>query len=264
MKAHWVRLALTLTVSSALVYLYATLVWAVGTRFLWPLTLVEGVVIWTQLFRFVLFFAVPRFRGAGRFFILDVFALEVFALPLLAALALLTGSSFYGDISYQLIYGWVASLLLFVPPIVIFRYSASMYRGTSLSSFLPTSAFLFGALASLPTVMASQSAHGGPSALPAALLAAFYGVSGAFQSQSAGLLVSTVVAFFGVMLYATTVGSASGRFRLPALAITLTGVLLAFGWGVALTQLSSNTVFIFTLPTAAVGGYLWWSTREKP
>ncbi|HME18767.1 MAG TPA: hypothetical protein VKF15_03415 [Nitrososphaerales archaeon] len=253
---------LTGVVVAAFLFLYAEMGWLIASSYLFPLTLVEAVVLSTQLIRIVVVLAVRRLRNASPFSILDFLSLETFAFPVLGLLGLVTGSGIYRDLGLQVIFGWTVSLLLLSPSIMIFRFARSMSSGAPLSVLLPYSAVLFGVLGSLQGLPAPPPGAGGPSALFGIVLGSPLGVpSASLRADSSGLAAAAVVTFFALTVYASTSGSGRSAMRTAALAVALAGALGALGWEFACARLTTNPLILLTLPTAAVGGTLWWVTR---
>jgi hypothetical protein len=259
-----VSFALTFVFASALVYVYASFVVLAVTRCLSPLTTVEIVVMLSQLLRVVLVFLLPGLRRAKPLAVADLLLAETFMMPVLGALSFFTGEGVYAGILSQLAYAWGASLALFAPSIIIYRFVVTMYRGSRLTVFLPLSAFVVGLLYSLEGVGLSSSVGIGPGALIESFLKLLSGSpANALMVSSPGLAAAAVAAFVAVVLYATTRSLGVQRLEVPALIVTLAGLLGAIAWVVAASYLTTNTMLFLTLPTAAMGAIFWWSTSEK-
>jgi len=265
MSADRQAVALTVTVAATFVFLYANLGWTIATRYLFPLTFAEGAVLSTQVLRVGVIFAARKLRTASAFSILDILSLEVFTFPVLGLLGLITGTGIYRDIGLQIVLGWTASLLLLSPSIMIFRFARSMYSGASLSVLMPSSAILFGLLGSLQGLSGPGPAAMGPSALFRVLLSSATGASpGSLQAGSFELAAAAVITFFALTIYTTTSAHGPRQSQTAALSVALAGALGALGWEVACSQFAANPLVMLTLPTAVVGGTLWWVTREAP
>jgi len=265
MSADRRTLALTLTIAATFVFLYANLGWTIVTHYLLPLTLAEAAILSTQVLRAGVILGSRRLRAASAFSILDILSLEVFSFPVLGLLGLVTGAGIYRDIGLQIVFGWVASLLLLSPSIMIFRFARSMYSGASLSVLMPSSAILFGLLGSLQGLPGPPGPFaGGPSALFSVLASSVTGASlGSLQAGSPVLAAAAVITFFALTIYATG-ARRQGQSQAAALSVALAGALGALGWEVACSLFTASPLAMLTLPTAVVGGTLWWVTREAP
>ena len=256
-------LILTGAVVAAFASLYAGLGWLVATRFLLPLTLVEGVVLSTQVLRTGVVFALPRLRNASPFTIMDVLSLEAFVFPFLGLLGWATGNGAYRDLGLQVIFGWTASLILLSPSVMVYKFARSMYHGGSLAGLMPSAAVIFGVLGSIQGLPSPPPGASGPSALYGDLLGAFTGPNPAPPAVTSPLLgVAGVVAFFALVVYASAGFRGPRLSQVPVLAVALAGVAGAMAWEAAASQLTLSSLLLFTLPTAAVGGSLWWVTSE--
>jgi len=249
-------------VAASFALLYAQTALIIGTRYLFPMTLVEGAVLASQLARLGAVFGARRLREASLFSILDVMSLETFAFPVLGLMGLVTGDAVYAALGLQVIFGWTVSLLLLSPSIMIYRFARSMRGGSPLSTLLPFAAVLFGLLGSMQGLPPPAGA-GGPSALFGQILSSVLGASlGSLREGSTGVAAAAVVTFFALAVYSTTGAEGPRTNRSGALSVALAGALAALGWEAGASQLTTNPLMLLTVPTALVGGTLWWVTRE--
>jgi hypothetical protein len=256
---------LTAITVTALSYLYLQFIWVVVDEFLPSVTTVGEIVIGAQMVRVAAVVLWPRLRRASSLIVAEVFCLEVITLPFLALASYLTGDPAYSSLLIQVFVSWVAALMVVSPSVMILRYAKSMYHRAKLSTFLPASAFVFGVLVSLLGVQTTGPSSDGLRELLMSFLGttALTSRSGGNFTSSISVAVCSVAVFFAVALYSAGVGEEKVALRSPALLLALAGMLAAMGWGAGASLLGSNAILIFTAPTAAIGGTLWWLTREK-
>ena len=262
---NWKLASLTLVSSAALAYLYLQFVWVAVVYFLPSVTAVGDVIVTTMMARVLAVVAWPRLRRASPILVADLLGLEALALPVLLALTYLMGEQGIVTLTKQVFVSWVAALLIVAPSVMIFRYARSMYNGAKLSTFLPSSAFLFGVLLTLLAVQPSGFTGGGLDDLLGLFVGGGAGLLGGSGTtiSSIGDVVASVAVFFSVALYCIGAGDARVRVGSSGFLIGLVGILAAVAWGAGVLVVASSALVVFTLPTAAIGGTLWWLTREK-
>ena len=263
MRLRVLPLAFAGCMAASLVLLYLGFAWIIAADYLVPMTAIGEVVFLALLLRVSLVFAFPRLRNASRLFLLDLLSAEVFILPALALVGVLSGDSSYRGFAVQLIFGWSSALMLLVPSLVIYRHARGMYEGAKLSALLPTTAFLFGIFGALQGI-APSGGPTGPSALWKAVVSSVVG-----SSPAAGGLKSPVVgaaaamAFFALAARTSLTGGDENAPSAPRAVLVLAGTAVTLCWGLAFTLYPGSFYLVLPLPTALICGVLWWLTNGK-
>ncbi len=262
MKSSWTVLSLTAAAAIAMGVLYARFVWVIANEYLVPFTLLELLVFSTMLLRVGAFFLVPRLRHASASLVFDVLAVEVLLVPILIPLYLVTGSGFYSALWDQLFVAWVFALLVIGPSLMLFRLTKALLEGGKLLVLLPSSAAMFAVLWSLQGISPASGGSAGPNSLIESYLG---GISqgGVTTIASPVLAAAGIVCFIAIGLYAATTNGRQGSLRSRPLLVCLLGIVVALAWVAAFSTLTANSVLSLSVPTTAIGGVLWWVTREK-
>jgi hypothetical protein len=242
--------------------LYARFIWVVITAYLVPFTPVEGLVLSAMLMRVSCLLLLPALRRAAPILVFDLLSAEVLVLPLLALASLVTESSLYDGLGFQLLVSWVFAILLCGPSVLLSRLTRALLSGVRLSVVLPSAAAIFAVLLSLQGVSAAPQGVTGPISLVVAYIG---GVSPSSTSVVASpvIAVADILAFISIGLYAVLADGRGTRLRPQPLFALLLGVGGALAWVAGLSVLTSSSILILSVPTAAIGGLMWWVSRES-
>jgi hypothetical protein len=245
-----------------LLVLYLRFAWIVVTAYLVPLTPVELLVLSTMTVRVTAFILLPRLRRAKPALMFDILSVEVLAAAVLVPLYLVTGFAFLIALWNQLYVAWIFSLLLLGPSVMLFRYSRALLDRTRLSVLLPTSAAIFALLWSLQGISGSPAGGSGASSLVGSYALGLV-QGGATAISSPEVAVSGILCFVSVGLYAIVASGLDGALRTKPLLIALLGIVGALAWVAGLSAFTNSSVFVLSVPTTAIGGFMWWVTRES-
>jgi len=266
MKPRKTMLVLSALICGALAALYAQVLLAiVDFGNLHPATLFEYAILSLQLLRVVAFFAVPRLRRAGPALLLDLFSLEVYALPFFAVGNLLAGSGVYSDAAFTLFLTWLATVTLVAPSVTIYRTALDVARGGSLKSILPGVAaqagmliFVAEAFGHLPAT--TQGLRG----LGELIVGTAGGYGGVGSLANITNITALAVIYVSLALYAAGAGRPQLMVRWnSAIGLYAGATLLVSAWVFLSQSVPGGTLAVFVAPISAVLVALWWLTHES-
>ena len=229
--------------------------------FLTPITIIEVAVLSTMLIRAAAFLLVPRLQRVHPTLVFDILSLEIMSIPVLLALAIATGSALFRNAFEQVFVAWVFALILIGPSLMLSRFSRALVQGASLSLLLPSAAAIYGILWSLQGLPGPTQGSSGP----VAFVETYFG---GITQRTASVVSSPLVAvagiagFISLALYATQTHGRVATLRVPSLLITLIGIVGALVWVAGFSTFSNSTILL-SVPPTAIGGVIWWVTRES-
>lgn len=227
------------------------------------LSTIEYVIILTQIARVGVVYASRTMRAQPLFSII-LFSIEVFSIPFLALLAIWTGDQIYTAWMAAILTTWLGVTSLILSPVAIFEYVKSMAKNASLTSALVIGTLEIGGMLYLcDTLLAASSTIQGPAALGALIIKI-----GSTQISSIGftggasndvLAISMVTFGVGMLVYIALGSRISvSQVRISdTLLLPLIGIVAALVWMLSVLSISSDVVFVFTVPTIVAAVILW-------
>ncbi len=265
MKEKTTLLVLSVSIGGALAVLYAQfLLGFLRMVNLLPGTPLEYSILGAQVLKVIAIFSIRRLRRASYAVVLDLFSIEIFALPIMAVGNLVLGTGYYSSAAMTLFLIWLPSVALVVPSFLIYRSSMDIKEGGLLTSILPAVAFQAGTLifAAQATGRASVAALGlkgfGESMVGAAGEQGGVGlVPNAIGLAALGLI------YVSLAFYASGAGRSQSLIRWNFVIAMLAGAtLLVSGLVYVAQSMMAGTLIVLVAPSIAMTVTLWWSTRE--
>lgn len=228
------------------------------------LSRIELAIVVTQILRVAVVAALNRRLQAQPIIPVILFSLEVFLIPVLALLAFLTSDSIYTTWMADILTTWLGVSSLILTPFVIYEFTRSMAQNESITSaFLIGTLELGGLLYLCETLLTNSSTIKGPAALGTLMIqlgktqVSSISFNGGLSSE---LIAISMVAFsVGIISYITLGNRRPGsQVKISdTLLLPLAGTVVAIIWMFAILSISSDVLFVFTVPTI-VGAVILW------
>jgi len=232
-------------------------------------TLEVGILV-TQIARIVLVVALNKTLRTQPLFAVILLSLEVFSIPILAILGLLTSNPIYTTWVAAILTTWIGVSAIILSPFAIYEFVKSMIRGPSLSVVIVIGTLEIGGMLFLcEALLAATGKIQGLTALGTMIIQ-----TGKFETSSLGfggnssniaLAVGLVIFSVGMMAYFTLENRESGTsMRISdILLIPLAGTITTIVWVFVVVSITSNFLFVFTIPTIVGALGLWGSTIDR-
>jgi hypothetical protein len=258
-------LILSGTVTSALSLLYVSILYKTfANGSFYPDNWVAGLILSAGVVRLMVVVSWRRLREERLSALFNLFSVEVFSLPLIFALYLMTHSSGYLQMTEEVFLAWPAMLVLIFPVVSIYKLALWARSG---SSFLTVSASTMAHLAllslvSMATLIVPRGA--GISYLSRELISVVAGRGAApLYVLLPAYTIAAFLTFIFLLLYPAASALGAQPVTLRRLLVTpLTGVAGAALWVFATSPFTKDPLIVFTLPTLFTMGALWWFSRE--
>lgn len=270
MKVYLLRLAIALAAALALYSLYVVFLVGFLPVLAEPLGIVEGAVFYTLLLRTLALTLVPKLRRLSPPLKMILYSFEMFAVVVCIAAFALTGDPGYFEVVSVIFPAWIAASFFILLPYFIFEFAVDLHKGERLLS-----ALTWGALLLADSVFAGNLALGMRS-LPLSLADLGRETISSVTKQpslaSLGSFSSPLVAGAGVLFYVSIVAYVAlsqvdltrytGKYMF-ALLIMLIGNAALVGWTLLLVGLTSNMLWILTLPSVSLPLFLLVGFRGR-
>jgi hypothetical protein len=229
----------------------------------------EYLILATQAIRLAVVLGLGRILRIQPLFAIILFSFEAFLIPPLAVLAVLTGHQYYSSLMANTLTTWLGVSALLLSPYSIYEFAKSMVKETSLVTIMVIASLEVGGMLFLAdTLAATSSIIRGPSALGTLMLelgkyqVSTSSFSGLVSNDIAALGLATI--YVGMMVYvAIGVPSIYSKIRISdRFFLVLCGTALTIVWAFAVYSISSDILFVFTVPCVVGVAFLWGSSRE--
>lgn len=253
--------SLALVTGSLMSFLYAGFALPIMFSYLTSANLIIFAGASTQLARVVVAFLYGRLRRASIVTLFSYFSIEVFLLPALGVLTLLTGDTGYVTVLKDLFTVWLPMLPVSLAPFLVTRYALSMSQREKLSRILPSGVVLFGLLAFVLNIYGQSSLSNITANLLGAVGSGFgTGLQGVQSAGTSAALIAVGI-YLVLMLYSVTQDGQGIFERTKVLGLALAGGLLTLAASIGITLLLPSSVYILALPTLVVTGLVVLATR---
>ena len=265
MKENTTHRVLSVSTGGALAILYAQfLLGFLRLGNLFPGTLLEYSILGAQVLKVIAIFSIQRLRRASYAIVLDLFSIEMLALPIMAVGNLVLWTGYYSSAAMTLFLTWLPSVTLVVPSFLIYKSSMDIKEGGLLISILPAVAVQAGTLifAAQATGRESVAALGlkgfGESMIRAGGRLGEVGL----VPNSIGLAALGLI-YVSLAFYASGAGRSQSLVRRNFVIAMLAGAtLLVSGLVYFVQSMMAGTLIVLVAPSIAMTVTLWWSTRE--
>ena len=222
---------------------------------------VTFAVAGTQLVRLAVAFGYARLRNASTFTLFSYFSAEVFLLPVLGALTVLSGDPTYTSVLKDAFVGWLPMIPVSLSPFLIIRFAESMSRREKLSRILPGGIILFGFLAVALSIYGGSSPSNITTNILSAVASEFgQGLQG-IQTATESVAVVAAGVYFCFLLYSVVREGLGIREGTKVLALAFVGGFASLAASLVITILFPSSVYVIALPTLAAAGLVVLATR---
>ena len=266
-----IRFASAAAVGASLLLVYLVFLIHYASLADWnQLSSLEVGILVTLIVRLVLVVAFNRVIRKQPLLAVILLSLEVFTIPILAILGLLTGNPIYTTWMAAILTTWIGVSSIILSPFAIYEFVKNMIRGVSLSVVIVIGTLEIGGMLFLcEALLAATGKIHGLTALGTMIIQ-----TGKFETSSVGfaggssnigLAVGLVIFSVGMMAYFTLGNQESGTsIRIPdILLIPLAGTITTIVWLFVAVSITSNFLFVFTIPTIVGALGLWGSTIDR-
>jgi hypothetical protein len=240
-----------------------------------PMDAVESAIFYTMIFRVLVLLLVPSLRKLGAQFKIVILSFEAFILFLLVVVAVLSGSTAYGQVIAKILTAWLMSALIVVTPYSIYELSLMMYKDTSMTA-LAVSAAPLGAICLFLANLAVRIPNppSGIGNFGAVLITSLKDQPSFAGSTVAGespfISGVSVLFFLSIIVYIvfhqaqTSLDFTSAtKYHYP-LSLMVMGSLVTFLWlFFAAGFLNGNVFEVLSVPAASISIILWVVCRER-
>jgi hypothetical protein len=232
------------------------------------LSQLEFTILVTQIIRVVIVFGLGKELRIEPLFAIILFSFEAFLIPFLAPLVILTNDPYYSTLMAAILTSWIGVSAIVLSPYVIYEFAKSLVKETSLPTVMLVATLEIGGMLFLSGTLANSNAViRGPSALGTILLQ--LGRTQIFPSGFLGfgsgeiVTVGIVVFYIGMISY-LSLGFPGIRSKIKisdAFLLPLIATVVVLVWIFGILSVSSNVLYVFTIPTLVGIVALWGSTR---
>lgn len=259
-RASWV---VTAAVVVPLVSLYlAVLYWLARNPFFLPASAVEEVILGTMLARLLLVLSVGRLRRSTLGAV-DLFTAEILVVPSLVLVGLAAGNArMYLPLVKDILLAWPSAFLLVFPAFAVYRVAEMLRRGATLTSLILSSTSIFVWLILLLSATGQTSTVAGLAGMTRLVFLAI--VNGTTSASSEPIVtIAGVALYVGLVAHAAISGERPSRGLDPLLLFPVLGTAAALAWGFLAGLETSDTVFVFALPSVALIAIIWVGCRAE-
>ncbi|MDA4134354.1 MAG: hypothetical protein OK441_02150 [Thaumarchaeota archaeon] len=259
-RASWA--IITVVIAPVLSLYLAVLYWLVQDPAFLPANNLEAIVLGTQVIRLVIVLSVRRLRRSS-INAIDVLTAEVLVVPFLFLAGTALGSREYLLLGAGVLVDWGSALLIVFPAFAIYKVGEMLNRGARLRAVIPSATGLFVLLVLLLSATAQSSATLGASGL----VGFDRLVLGAILSQGSAASLEPLVTAAGAALYLGLVAYSAietdhvARRLDVVLIFPVLGTATALAWSLLASLATTDTVFIFGVPSLVLIAIMWLGTR---
>jgi hypothetical protein len=239
---------------------FAVLYWLALNPVFLPASPVEEVVLGTMLLRLLLIFSVRRLRS-NTLAAIDLFTAEVLVLPALILLGLAGGNSqMYLPLIRDILLAWPSALLLVFPAFAVYKVSAMLRRGATLTSLIVSSTSVFVWLILILSATSQTTTEDGLGGMTRLVLAAI--LNGSTSAATRPIVTVAGVALYVGLVAHSAIGDArASRTLEPLLVFPVLGTAAALAWGFLAGLETSDTVLIYAVPSLVLIAIVWLGCR---
>jgi hypothetical protein len=248
--------------AASLSFLYVAAVWSflrAGAFF--PSNTLEALVLSIQFVKLVAILSVKRLRTTKFTNILNVWAVDILAVPVLIGLTISYGNHSFISLAGEVFLSWASAVLLVFPVFAIYKVFAMVKRNASLATVLPSATFIFALLVFFLAATTQSVPYSGLSGLARVIPSAIRDTS---ITSSPEVSVTGALLYLGLITYAVTQwreGVTSCQLD-STLIILLMGTVAALGWAY-LAQLLDNALLDFGIPSLVIVTIVWLVARGE-
>lgn len=241
-------------------YIFAAWLFAQNGRF-YPANLLEVIILTIQLVKLVTILSIKRLRQMKLTNILDVWAVEILAVPLLIALSVTRGGPIYISLAGELFLAWGSAVLLVFPVFAIYKVTTVVLKGVSLTTLLPSATSVFSLLALLIAALSQQSvSSAGLSGLAKTIPVA---VKAMATTTPQAVYITGALVYLSLIIYSVARPDQDIFNQIDLiLGFSLLGTIAALGWAF-LAQTTESAFFDFGIPSLAFATIVWLIARGK-
>ncbi len=250
-------------VTLALTSLYgAILLWLVQNPVFFPANTLETVILASQIARLIVILSIGRLRTKNGIIITDLFAAEVLLIPVLGSVAVFLGNRQYLPLAGDLLRAWTSAFLLVFPAFAIYKVTAMIRRGATITSLAPTATSLFAVLAVVLSATKQTTTIAGLAGMTKLVLAVL--AQGATVAAAGPIVLAAgVVLYLGLIVYSTMGAEDAPPVRDLLLVFSAAGSALALLWGLVASELTADTFLVFGAPSLLLVAFVWLVTRAN-
>jgi len=255
--------AVVSVVTLALGSLYgAVLLWLAQNPVFFPANTLEAVILGSQVARLIVILSIERLRTKNGIIIIDLFAAEVLLIPVLGSVAVLLGNREYLPLAGNLLWAWTSAFLLVFPAFAIYKVTAMIRRGATITSLVPTATSLFAVLAVVLSATKQSTTVSGLAGMTKLVLAALD--QGATVAAAGPIVLAAgTVLYLGLIIYSTIGAEDAPPVRDLLLVFSAAGTALALLWGLVASEFTADAFFVFGAPSLVLIVVVWLVTRES-
>jgi hypothetical protein len=249
-------------VVASLSFLYAAAVWSflrAGAFF--PSNALEALVLYIQFIKLVAILSFKRLRTTKFTNILNVWAVDILAVPVLIGLTIIYGNHGFISLAGDVFLSWASAVLLVFPAFAIYKVTVMVKRNASLATVLPSATSIFAMLVFFLAATMQSVPYSGLSGLARAIPSAIRDTS---ITSSPEISVTGTLLYLGLITYAATQrgeGATGGQLD-STLIILLMGTAAALGWAY-LAQVLDSALFDFGIPSLVIVTIVWLVARGE-
>jgi hypothetical protein len=253
--------AVVAIVMLSLLSLYGTvLLWLVRNPVFLPANNFELILLGSQLVRLVALLSVKRLRRNG-IVAIDIFAAEILVIPALLV-AFILGDKAFLPLAGDVLMVWGSAFLLVFPAFAIYKVGAMIRGDASFTLLIPSAAGVFAILVFVLSATMQTTTGVGLAGMTKLVLASVS--HGATTAAAApGVSAAGILLYLGLVVYTTIGGRDAPRSRDLLLVFPVLGTASAVIWGLTATQLTTNTLLVFGIPSFAIVAILWLGTHAN-
>jgi len=259
-RASWP--VITAVICSLLSLYLAVLYWLVQNPVFLPANTIEAIVLGTQLIRLVVVLSVRRLRRSA-INAIDIFTAEILVIPVLFLAGTALGSKEYLPLTGEMLVAWASALLIVFPAFAIYKVGEMLHGGARLTALIPSATGVFVLLVLLLSATAQNTATLGASGLAGFARLVLVAV----LNQATAASLEPVVTAAGAALYlglaaysAIETGHVPRRLDL-VLIFPVLGTAAALAWSLLAGLVTTDTMFIFGVPSLVLIAIMWLGSR---
>ena len=256
-------LAITAAVAAPMIYLYLSFIsWLVSDAVIAHATTLDLLVLFFQAGTLAIVMSVKRLRDEAVPLVGDLFSLEVFAFPILAAAAYCYGDSSLLSRGFAIMFAWPSAMLCVVPTYVIYKIVHIMWSKGKLVHLIPSALAFFALLAFVAHATGSASAPAGLAGLSNSLF------SSLLQTRAIGITPQAEIAgiplYVALLLYAGTqaLSSTPGAWN-SVLVLALVCTAASVGLALVAAYFGVYLLLAFGVTGSVILAAIGWVTHAR-
>ncbi|MGD0637221.1 MAG: hypothetical protein ABSA72_04195 [Nitrososphaerales archaeon] len=227
-----------------------------------PSNALEATILCIQAVKLIAILSIGRLRNAKFTNILNIWAVEILAVPPLIGLSISQGNPAYTTLAGEIFLAWASAMLMVFPTFAIYKLTTMVQGRSSLTKLLPSATSVFALLTFLVAATTRYDAtSAGLSGLAKAIPSAVKDTSIATTPEVSAM---GALLYLGLIVYAATQwhGEAIQVQLESILILSLVGTVAALSWAF-LAQATDSALLDFGLPTLACAAIVWLFARGE-